>query len=80
MLDNDNIISGNVSKAVEKIPIDEKDYHKWSCMCFGLHSHRIQHNTNTITAYNTRKDCLPNMVYSVMLKKDILKSTQKKVQ
>ena len=35
MLDNDNIIT-SVSKAVEKIPTDEKDYHKCSCMVFCL--------------------------------------------
>ena len=80
MLDNDNIISENVSKAVDKIPTDEKNYHKWSFMCFSLRSHRIQHNTNTVTTYNTRKDCLPTMMYPVKLKNEILKSTQKKVQ
>ena len=42
MLDNDNIISTKVSEAVKKIPTDEKDYHKWSFMCFTLHSHSIQ--------------------------------------
>ena len=30
MLDKDNIISTNVSEAVEKIPTDEKDYRKCS--------------------------------------------------
>ena len=30
MLHNDNVISTSVSEAVEKIPADEKDYHKCS--------------------------------------------------
>ena len=42
MLDKDNIISAIVSEAVEKIPADEKDYHKCSFICFSLHSHSIQ--------------------------------------
>ena len=44
MLDNDNITSTSVSEAVEKIPTDEKDYGKSSCMCFmcfTLDSHSI---------------------------------------
>ena len=42
MLDNDNIISTGISGAVKKIPSDEKDYRKWSFMCFTLDSHVIQ--------------------------------------
>ena len=42
MLDKDNLISTNVSGAVEKIPTDEKDYRKCSFMCFTLYSHSIQ--------------------------------------
>ena len=42
MLDKDNIIGTSVSEAVEKIPTDEKDYHKSSFMCFTLYSHNIQ--------------------------------------
>ena len=42
MLDDDNTISISVSEAVQKIPIDEKDYRKGSFMCFTLHRHRIQ--------------------------------------
>ena len=42
MLDNDTIISASVSEAVEKIPMDEKDYRKCSFMCFTLHSHSIK--------------------------------------
>ena len=34
MLDNDNITSTSVLKAVEKIPADEKDHRKCSFMCF----------------------------------------------
>ena len=39
MLHNDNIISGSVSEAVEKIPTDEKDYSKCSFMYLTSHSH-----------------------------------------
>ena len=46
MLDNDNI-STSVSEAVEKIPIDEKDYRKCSFMHFTLQSHSIQKNRPT---------------------------------
>ena len=42
MLGKDNIMSANVSEAVEKIPTDEKDDRKCSFMCFTLHSHSIQ--------------------------------------
>ena len=35
---NNNIISTGVSEAVEKIPLDKKDYCKYSYMCFTLHS------------------------------------------
>ena len=34
MLNNDNIISKNVTEAVEKIPTDEKDYGKCSFNVF----------------------------------------------
>ena len=52
MLDNDDIISTSVAKAVEKILIDEKDYRKCSLACFALHSHSkqtaYQHIANSI--------------------------------
>ena len=35
-------MSISVSEAAEKIPTDEKDYHKFPFMCFTLHSHNIQ--------------------------------------
>ena len=38
-LHNDNIISTSVSEAIEKIPVDAKDYRKCSFMCFTSHSH-----------------------------------------
>ena len=41
MLDDDNIISSNVSETVEKIPTNGKDYHKWLFMHFSLYSHSI---------------------------------------
>ena len=54
MWDNDNIISTSFSEAVEKIPTDEKDYRKCSCMCFTLHSHSIQRAHQHIVAYLLR--------------------------
>ena len=63
MLDNGNIISENVSQAVDKIPTDEKYYCKCSFICFSLHSHNEQHS-NTIT-YNTRKNYLPTRIHPV---------------
>ena len=42
MLDKDNIISTSVSEAVEKIPTDEKDYHKCPFMPSSLCCHNIQ--------------------------------------
>ena len=54
MLDKDNIISTSVSEAVEKVPKEEKDYHKCSIICFTLHSYSIQradqHNSQHQTA------------------------------
>ena len=67
MLDNDNIISASVSEAVEKIPTDEKDYHKCSFMCFTLHSHSIQRAEQHIC--NSRNSCLTTRIHLVELKK-----------
>ena len=30
MLDNENIMTANASEVVQKIPLDEKDYYKFS--------------------------------------------------
>ena len=30
MLDNDNILTAKASEVVQKVPTEEKDYHKWS--------------------------------------------------
>ena len=82
MLDNDNIIGTSVSKAVEKIPTDEKDYRKSSFMCFTLHSHSIKRADQHIA--NSRNNCLPTRIHSVYLKKSLrtfyIKFTQKKLQ
>ena len=59
MLDNDNIINANVSKTVEKIPTDEKDYRKCSFICFCLKSHNIQTVYQQQHIANSRKGCLP---------------------
>ena len=61
MLDNDTIISTSVSEAVEKIPMDEKDYRKCSFMCFTLHSHSIQRSDQL----NRRNSCLPTRIHPV---------------
>ena len=53
MLDKDNIISTSVSEAVEKIPTNEKDYHKCSFTCFNLHSYSIQREGQHIAIANT---------------------------
>ena len=40
MLDNDNILTANASEAVQKIPADQKDYHKGSlCIRYSFHHH-----------------------------------------
>ena len=82
MLDKDNIISASVSKALEKIPADEKDYRECSFMCFTLHSYSIQRAHQHIA--NSRRSCLPTRIHPVYLKKSqktfYVKFTQKKVQ
>ena len=37
MLDNDNIMSAKSSEVVQKVPTDEKDYHKWSIVRYSFH-------------------------------------------
>ena len=82
MLDKDNIISRSVSEAAEKIPTDEKDYRKFSFMCFTLNSYSIQ-RADQHTA-NSRNSCLPTRIHQVFLKKLLktfyIKFTQKKMQ
>ena len=68
MLGKDNTISTSVSEAVEKIPIDEKDYCKCSAMCFTLHSHSIQRPDLRI-ANSRNSSCLPTRIHPVYLKK-----------
>ena len=82
MLHNNNIISTSVSEAVEKIPIDEKDYRKCCFMCFTLRSYSIQRADQHIA--NSINSCLPTKIHPVYLKKSLnsfyIKFTQKKVQ
>ena len=63
MLDNGNIISTSVSEAVEKIPRDEKDYHKCSFIVYFAQSQQLQrvdqHTANSINS------CLPARIHSV---------------
>ena len=42
MLDKDNIISTSVSEAVQKIPTDEKDYHKCSFIVYFAQPQQLQ--------------------------------------
>ena len=82
MLDNDNIITTNVSEAVEKIPTDEKNYRKCSFIVFYL-AQPQQTNIHYNIA-NSRNCCLPTRIHPVQLKKPhktfCIKFTQKKVQ
>ena len=64
MLDNDNIIGTSVSKAVEKIPTDEKDYRKSSFMCFTFYSHSIQTADQHIVNIQI-SSCLPTRMHPV---------------
>ena len=83
MLDYDNIIT-SVLEAVEKIPTDEKDYHKCSFMvfCFAQSQHTKSRRTYIIA--NSRNSCLPTRIHSMQLQKSKkifdIKFKQKKVQ
>ena len=61
MLDNDNIISTSVSEVFDKIPTDDKDYRKYSFLCFTLHSHSIQRADQHVA--NSRNSCLPARIH-----------------
>ena len=63
MLDNDSIINTSVSKAVEKIPTDEKDYCKCSLMCLTLHTHSSYKEYQHIA--NSRNSCLSTRIHPV---------------
>ena len=64
MLDKYNIISTSVSEAVEKIPTDEKDYRKYSFMCFTLYSHSMQWADQHIANIEI-PSCFPTRMHSV---------------
>ena len=63
MLDKDNIISTSVSEAVEKIPTDEKDYHKCSFIVYFAQSQQLQRVDQHIA--NSINSCLPTRIHSV---------------
>ena len=69
MLDNDNIISTSVSEVFDKIPTDDKDYRKYSFLCFTLHSHSIQRANQHVA--NSRNSCLPTRIHPIKLTKYI---------
>ena len=62
MLNKYNIISTSVSETVEKIPRDEKDYRKYSFMCFTLYNHSIQ-RTEQHRANIEISSCLPTRMH-----------------
>ena len=76
MLDDDNIRrSPSVSKAVEKIPTDEKDYRICSFMCFTSHSHssyKEQTNIKLTVTVETVVYLLGYIQCSLKITEDIL--------
>ena len=58
MLDNDNITSTSVSKAVAKIPTDEKDYGKFSFIVFYFAQPQHIKSRPTCIIANSRNSCL----------------------
>ena len=62
MLDNDNIIT-SVSKAVEMIPTDEKDYHKCFCMVFCFAKPQNTKRRPTYIIADSRNSCLPTRIH-----------------
>ena len=65
MLDNDNITSTSDSEAVEKIPADEKDYHK--CFFIVFYFAQLQHTKSrpTYIIANSRNSCLSTRIHPV---------------
>ena len=63
MLDKDNIISTRVSEAVEKIPTDEKDYHKCSFIVYFAQPQQLQRVDQHIA--NSINSCLSTRIHSV---------------
>ena len=63
MLHNDNVISTSVSEAVEKIPIDEKDYHTCSFIVYFAQSQQLQRVDQHIA--NSINSCLSTRIHSV---------------
>ena len=61
MLDNNNIISTSVSEVVGKIPADDKNYRKYSFLCFTLYSHSIPRADQHVA--NSRNSCLPTRIH-----------------
>ena len=62
MLDNDNIIT-SVSKAVEMIPTDEKDYRKCFCMVFCFAKPQNAKRRPTYIIADSRNSCLPTRIH-----------------
>ena len=54
----------SVSEAVEKIPTDEKDYHKCSFMCT-WHSRSSYKEQANILLANSTNSCLPTRIHPV---------------
>ena len=73
MLDNDNIMTAKASEVVQKVPTDEKDYHKcFLCVIVSIQPQYIQEKRLDV-----------NKAHPAQLKEtveDILTFVQKKVQ
>ena len=58
------MINTSVSEAVEKVPTNEKDYHKCSFVCFTLYSRSIQRADQHIANIEI-PSCLPTKMHPV---------------
>ena len=65
MLDNDNITSTSVYKAVAKIPTDEKDYDKFSFIVFYFAQPQHTKSRPTYSIANSRNSCLHTRMHPV---------------
>ena len=75
MLDNDNIMTAKASEVVQKVPTDEKDYHK--CSLYVIDYHKC-----SLCVIDYHKCSLYLKAHPAWLKEtveDILKFVQKKV-
>ena len=67
MLDNDNVMTAKASEVLQKVPTDEKDYHKCSLCVIDYHKCSLCVKAHPANQKKTTTE-------------DILKFVQKKVQ